>query len=133
MFLGGGHMTTSSTETAETINFKLCTHISKRLLHKTMPVFPNKELLIFYCHNSASFESIFCLKTAKSRLFNKSLKKRKSRARFCLSLGQLHVREKKTMENCNSVGAGAHKIRKVVSLWPNFEPNFLDIWNVRKA
>ena len=31
---------------------------------------------------------------------------------------------KKILESCNSVGAGAHKIGKVVSLWPNFNPNF---------
>ena len=38
-FLGGEHLTSSSTKTAQTINFKLCTHISNRLLHKTMPAF----------------------------------------------------------------------------------------------
>ena len=37
---------------------------------------------------------------------------------------------KKTAENCNSVGAGAHKVGKVVSFWPNFDPNFTDIWTV---
>ena len=31
---------------------------------------------------------------------------------------------KKIIEHCNSVGAGAHKVGKVVSLWPNFDPNF---------
>ena len=38
-FLGGEHLTSSSTKTAQTINFKLCTHISNRLLHKTVPAF----------------------------------------------------------------------------------------------
>ena len=33
-------------------------------------------------------------------------------------------------ENYNSVGAGAHKVEKVVSFWPNFDPNFPDIWKV---
>ena len=37
---------------------------------------------------------------------------------------------KKVIENYNSVGAGAHKVGKVVSFWPNFDPNFLDIWKV---
>ena len=37
--LGGEHLTSSSTKTAQTINFKLCTHISDRLLHKTVPAF----------------------------------------------------------------------------------------------
>ena len=38
-FLGGEHLTGSSTKTASRINFKLCTHISNRLLHKTVPAF----------------------------------------------------------------------------------------------
>ena len=38
-FLGGEHLTGSSTKTAQTINFKLCTHISNRMLHKTVPAF----------------------------------------------------------------------------------------------
>ena len=67
------------------------------------------------------------MKTVKSRLFKKYLKRRKSRARFCLSLGWLNVSEK-NIGNYNSVGAGAHKVGKVVSFWPNFDPNFTDIW-----
>ena len=38
-FLAGEHLTSSSTKTAQTINFKLCVHISSRLLHKTVPMF----------------------------------------------------------------------------------------------
>ena len=38
-FLGGEHMTSSSSKTAKRINFKLCTRISNRLLHKTVPMF----------------------------------------------------------------------------------------------
>ena len=37
----------------------------------------------------------------------------------------------KIMENCKSVGAGAHKVGKVVSFCPNFDHDFsrdLDIW-----
>ena len=45
-----------------------------------------------------SFESVFCMKTTKGRLFKKYLEKRKSRARFCLSLGWLHVSEKKILK-----------------------------------
>ena len=58
------------------------------------------------------------------------LKRRKSQARFCLSPGWLYINEKKLFENCNSVGAGAHKVGKVVSFWPNFDSNFPDIWKV---
>ena len=42
-----------------------------------------------------------------------------------MSLGWLDTREK-NIEHCNSVVAGAHKVGKVVSLWPNFDPNFPD-------
>ena len=45
-----------------------------------------------------SFESVFCMKTTKGRLFKKYLEKRKSRARFCLSLGWLHISEKKILK-----------------------------------
>ena len=38
-FLGGEYMTSSSAKTAKRINFKLWTHISKRLLHKIVPAF----------------------------------------------------------------------------------------------
>ena len=70
------------------------------------------------------------MKTVKSRLFQKYLKRRKSWPWFCLTLGQLNISEKKIIENYNSVGAGAHKVEKVVSFWPNFDPNFPDIWKV---
>ena len=43
-----------------------------------------------------------------------------------LSLGLLHIKEKK-IENCNSVGAGAQNIGKVIGFWPNFDLNFNDI------
>ena len=65
------------------------------------------------------------MKIVISRLFKKYLKRRKSRARFCLPLGWLDTSEK-NIEHCYSVGAGAHKVGKVVRLWPNFDPNSPD-------
>ena len=47
---------------------------------------------------------------------------------FVFSLAKYQC--KNIIEHCNSVGAGAHKVGKVVSLWPSFDPNFLDIWKV---
>ena len=44
----------------------------------------------------------------------------------CLLVGYISV--KKTIENCNFVGAGAHKGGKIASFWSNFDPNFTDIW-----
>ena len=57
-------------------------------------VFSNNMLFIFYCNNLASFESVFYMKTVQSRLFKNYLKRRKSRARICLSLGWLNIGEK---------------------------------------
>ena len=53
------------------------------------------------------------MKTLTSRLFKIYSKIKKSRARFCLSLGWLHITEK-IIENCNSAGEEAHKLGKVV-------------------
>ena len=54
------------------------------------------------------------MKTVKGRSFKKYLERRELRGRFCLSLGWLHI-SKKNVENCNSIGAGAQNIGKVVS------------------
>ena len=72
------------------------------------------------------------MKTVKSRLFKKYSERRKLQARFCLSLGWLHISEKKIIENFNSVGAGDQNIRKLVSFWPNFDLNFTDFWRAYK-
>ena len=50
---------------------------------------------------------------------------------FVFSLAKYQC--KNIIEHCNSVGAGAHKVGKVVSLWPNFDPNFPEIWRLRKG
>ena len=81
-------------------------------------VSPNNELFIFCWNSSTNFESLFCMKTVKSRLFKKSLERRKLRVRFCLSLGWLHICEKKYIENCNSVGVETQDTGKVVRFWP---------------
>ena len=39
-----------------------------------------------------------------------------------------YISTKKNIENCNSVGAGTQNVGKIVSFWPNFDPNFTDIW-----
>ena len=66
------------------------------------------------------------MKIVKSRLFKKYLERNKLLARFSSSLGWLHISEKKFIENCNAVGAGAQNIGEVVSLWSNFNPNFIN-------
>ena len=65
---------------------------------KPCPRFPINELFIFCCNNSTSFESVFYKKTINSRLFKKYFDKRKSRARFCFSLGWVHISEKKILK-----------------------------------
>ena len=76
-----------------------------------------------------SFERVFCIET-RSRLFQKISENRKLQARSCLSLGWLHINGK-NIENGNSVGAGAHKVGKVVRFWPNFDL-ILQIFRERK-
>ena len=46
------------------------------------------------------------------------------------ALGWLLIYEEKKIlkGNKGSVGAGAHKVGKIVSFWPNLELNFTDIW-----
>ena len=88
------------------------------MLNKSMPkFFLIKSHSLFYCNNSSSFESIFCIKAVKTRLFKKYLKKKK--------IGG-------TIQFVISVGAEAHKVGKIISFWPNFDTNFTDIrraWN----
>ena len=69
------------------------------------------------------------MKTVKSRLFKNYLKRRKLRAQFCLSLGWLNISEEKLLKT-TILSAGAHKVGKAVSLWPNFDFSFSDIWKV---
>ena len=66
------------------------------------------------------------MKTVKSRLFKKFEKKRIEGTVLFVSWLAKYKR-KRIIENYNSVGAGAHKLGKVVSFWPNFDP---DIWKV---
>ena len=106
--------------------YKRCTHISNSLVvQNSACIFPNNELFIFFIAIT-SFESVFWMKTVKSRLFKKYLERRKLGSWFCFSLGWLHICEKKKIENCNSVGAGAQNTGKV-SFWPNFDPYFINI------
>ena len=45
-----------------------------------------------------ALKAYFCMATAKGRLFIKYLERRKLWARFCLSLGWLHISEKKLLK-----------------------------------
>ena len=97
-FLTGKHLTSSGTKTTGITDFKLCTHISNRMLNKNVPSFFLTRV-IFYFNNSTSFESLFCMKTIKSRLFNKYLKRTKSWSRFWLPLGWLHIGANKLLNS----------------------------------
>ena len=127
-FLAGEHLTSSRTKTAQTINFKLCVHISSRLLHKSVPVF---FLIMSWSFFIAIIRRIlkayFPWKQWKAD-YSKNIWKEKNRGHGFVLLLVGYISVKKIIENCNSVGAGAHKVGKVVSFWPNFDPNFTDIW-----
>ena len=93
-----------------TLNFA---HVSKRLLHKTVPAF-----FLIMCY---SFFIATIWRALKAYLAWKQLKvdhskniwKKKSRAQFCSCLGWLNISEK-IIELNNSVSAGANKEGKVV-------------------
>ena len=73
-------------------DFKLSTHISNRMLNQNVPAFFLAMInSFFYFNHSTSFESVFCIKTVKSRLFKKHLERRKSQERFCLPISWLHM------------------------------------------
>ena len=65
--------------------------------------------------------------------YSKNIWKEENRrhAFVCLLVGYISI--KKNVEHYNSVGAGAHKVEKAVSLWPYFDPNFPDILKVWKG
>ena len=70
------------------------------------------------------------MKTIKSWLFKTYLKEKNcGHGVVCLLVGYISV--KKNIKNCNSVGAGAHKVGKVVSFLPKFDP-ILPIFGARK-
>ena len=104
-FLGCEQSTSSSTKTAQTINFKMRTHISNRLQRKYLPVF---FLIIshpfFIAIVGRVLKAYFCMKTVKSWSFKKYLKGKKMRARLCLSLGWLHISEKKLLKTAILLG-----------------------------
>ena len=111
-FLGGGHMTSSSTKTAKKIKFKLCTHISNRLLHKTLPVF---FLIMSHSFFIAIIWGVLKAYFAWKQLkvdYSKNTWKEENRGHsfVCLLVGYISV--KKIIENFNSAGAGAHKLGK---------------------
>ena len=59
--------------------------------------------------------------------YSKNIWKEENRGHgfVCLLVGYISV--KKNIEHYNSVGAGAYKVEKAVSLWPYLDPNFPDI------
>ena len=85
---------------------------------------------------STSFESAFCTKAIEVDYLKMSentdsagMLLFKARAHFYLRLGS-HLYAKNKIRNYNSVSTGAHKIGKILSLWPNFDPYFPKIWTV---
>ena len=110
------------------MSFKLCAHISKRLLHKSMPAFfLIMSYSFFIAITRRALKAYFAWKQLKVDYSKNIWKKENHEHGFvCLLVGYISV--KKIIENCNSVGAGALNIGRVVILWPKFDPNFTNIW-----
>ena len=116
-FLGDEHLTSSSTKMALRINFKLCTHISNRLLHKTVPAFfLIMSYSVFIVITRGALKAYFAWKQLIVDN-SKNIWREKNRAYSFVST-----------ENCNSVGAGAQNLGKLASFWPIFDANFTNIW-----
>ena len=70
------------------MDFKFCTHISKRMLNKKEPLFfSDNESFFFLWQKFDEFERVFRMKAVTSNFFRKYSKRRKSQAWFCLFLG----------------------------------------------
>ena len=113
-------------------NFKLCKLISKRLLHKTVPA--------FFLIMSHSFFIAIIRRAVKAYFawrqlkvdYSKNIWKEEITGTVLFAFYLAKYQWKKIIEHWNSVGAGAHKVGKVVSLWHNLDANFLDISKVWK-
>ena len=79
-----------------------------------------------------SFESVYSIKQLKVD-YSKNIWKEGNRGPgfVCLLVGYISV--KKIIENCYSVGAGAHKVGTVVSFWSKVDSNFPDMRRVWKG
>ena len=119
-FLFEEHLTSPSTKTAE-----LSTNIFNRLLHKTVPTFfLIMSYSFFIAITRRALKAYFAWKQLKVDYSKNIWKEENCGDCFvCLLGGCISV--KKNIEICNSVG---QNIGKVVSFWPNFDPNFTDIW-----
>ena len=114
-FLGGEHMTSSSMKTAKRINVKLCTHISKRLLHKTM-----SQLFLIMSHSFfiAIIRRVFKAYSAWKWLkvdYSKNTWKEENRGHGFVYL----------LVGYTSVTKNYWKLQ---FCWYNFDPSFTDIW-----
>ena len=65
----------------------------------------------------------FAWKQLKEDYYSKNIWKEENRGHAFVGILVSYISVKKIIENCNSVGAGAHKEGKAVSFWPNFYPN----------
>ena len=94
-FLSGKHMPSSSTKTAWGINFKLCTHISNWLLHKTVPAFFLILSHSFIATIRRVLKAYFTWKQLKLHYSKNIWKEDNRRKRFvCLLVGYISVKKK---------------------------------------
>ena len=126
MFLDGEHVTSYSTKTTQRINFKLCTHISNRLLHKTAPAFfLIMSYSFFIAITQRALKAYFAWKQWKVD-YSKNIWKEENRGHslVCLLVGYISV--KKIYWKKFIIDSGG--VVLLASFWPNFNPNFTDIW-----
>ena len=76
--------------------------------------------------NRRALNAYFAWKQLKVN-YSKNILKEENRGHGFVCLLVCYISVKNINENCNSVGAEAQNIGKVVIIWPNFDPNFTDI------
>ena len=125
--LGGEHLTSSSTKMAWRINFKLCTHSSNRLLHKTVPAFfLIMNYSFFIAITRRALKAYFASRHLKVD-YSKNTWKEENRGHGFVCLLVRYISVKKNYWKLQFCWCRSSEYRKS-SFWPNFDSNLTDIW-----
>ena len=114
------------------IDLKFCTHISNRLLHKSVPT-------VFLIMSYSALEAILwqILKSHFERKqsekdYPKIIWKEEKRVHGFFGSWLYAFQWEKTIENHKCIGAEARKVENLVRFLSNFDPYFPNIWRVLK-
>ena len=114
------------------IDLKFCTHISNRLLHKSVP-------MVFLIMSYSALEAILwqILKSHFERKqsekdYPKIIWKEEKRVHGFFGSWLYTFQWEKTIENHECIGAETRKVENLIRFLSNFDPYFPNIWRVLK-